>query len=394
MEESKQSRNEKIEAFLREKYQFRFNSIKSRTEYRLPNEKRFKVVNKYAINSIRRELDKRTGITTPIDNLRTILESDFAERVNPVHEYFRSLPRVDINSTDPSEISRLASTVTVSDPTHWCEYLVKWLVGVVANAMTDVGCQNHVCLVLTGDQGKRKTSWLDGLCPKELKGYLFTGTLDPQSKDVLTLVAECLLINIDDQLKKLNKRDANDLKNLITTPVVKYRRPYDVYIEEYPHLASFMASINGNDFLTDPTGSRRFLPFEALSIDIEAAAKIDIDKVYSEAVSIWESGFRYWFNDEEIAELNSQSAGFHVQSVEYEMLVKAFEKPAGQSDNFMTTSEVLNYLRINTSLTLSEKRMGEALRKAGFERKSKRMGGNPVYGWVIAKVTPNPFIII
>jgi predicted P-loop ATPase len=46
----------------------------------------------------------------------------------------------------------------------------------------------------------------------------------------------------------------NDLKNLITTSVVKYRRPYDRYINEYPHLASFMGSINEIDFLTDPTG--------------------------------------------------------------------------------------------------------------------------------------------
>lgn len=64
---------------------------------------------------------------------------------------------------------------------------------------------------------------------------------------MLTLVAEYLFINIDDQLKALNKRDENELKNLITAPSVKYRRPYDVYIEEYPHLASFMASVNGND---------------------------------------------------------------------------------------------------------------------------------------------------
>jgi len=36
--------------------------------------------------------------------------------------------------------------------------------------------------------------------------------------------------------------------------------------------------------------------------------------------------------------------------------------------------------------------MGEALRKAGFERRSKRVNGNPVYGWVIEKITPNPFV--
>ena len=52
----------------------------------------------------------------------------------------------------------------------------------------------------------------------------------------------------------------------------------------------------------------------------------------------------------------------------------------------------LDYLRSYSSLNLSEKRMGEALRKAGFERRSKRVNGNPVYGWVIEKITPNPFV--
>lgn len=221
---------------------------------------------------------------------------------------------------------------------------------------------------------------------------MFTGTIDPQNKDTQTLIAEYLFINIDDQLKALNKRDENELKNLITTPRVKYRRPYDTYIEEYPHLASFMASVNGNDFLTDPTGSRRFLPFEVEAIDIEAAKQVDINKVYSEAWWYWESGYRYWFDDAEIAELHRESEGFHVQTVEYEMLLKDFEKPSPTEESYMTTSEVLNYLRGYTTLNLSEKRMGEALRKAGFERKSRRVGGNPMYVYHIRKVFPNPFV--
>jgi len=54
----------------------------------------------------------------------------------------------------------------------------------------------------------------------------------------------------------------------------------------------------------------------------------------------------------------------------------------------------LSHLRIYTPLQLSEKRMGEALRKAGFERIVKRTDNspNPVYGYRIKKVTPNPFI--
>lgn len=395
MEENiKQSRNEQIEKHLKDKYRFRFNILKSRTEWMQEIGQPYRPITKFHINSIRRELDNSKGIVTSADNLRMILESDFAERVNPVQEYFNTLDwkSVDV-STMPCAISRLAATVKVRNPEYWADCLMKWLVGVVANALNDIGCQNHVCLVLTGEQGKFKTTWLDNLCPCELRGYLFTGKIDPQNKDVQTLIAECLFINIDDQLRALNKRDENELKNLITTPAVKYRRPYDAFIEDYPHMASFMASVNGNDFLTDPTGSRRFLPFEVLEIDIEATKAIDMREVYREVMYLYKSGYRYWFNDSEIEELHRQSAEFHVQSIEYEMLIKAFEHPPqGMEESyFMTTMEIINYLSIHTYVKFSEKRMGEALHKSGFERKSKRINGTPVYGWVVCKVEPNPF---
>ena len=387
----KQSKNERIESFLREKYQFRFNTVKSRTEFRpLSTDEMFSPLTKFNINSMRRLLDASQGITTSAENIRAILESDFCPKINPVQGYFHSLPEWDENQ--PSEIVRLAECVTVRNPEKWRQYLLKWLIAVVANAMDDFQCRNHTCLVLTGEQGKFKTTFLDLLCPSSLKSYLFTGKIDPQSKDIQTLIAEYLFINIDDQLKALNKRDENELKNLITTPRVKYRRPYDIFIEEYPHLASFMASVNGNDFLTDPTGSRRFLPFEVENIDIETAKRIDMDKVFSETVWFWKKGYRYWFDEVEIAELHRESEAFHVQTVEYEMLLKGFEKPEESSKSYMTTSEILNHLRAYTTLNLQEKRMGEALRKAGFERKSKRINGNPMYVYHIRKIMPNPFI--
>ncbi|WP_329904157.1 VapE domain-containing protein [Porphyromonas pogonae] len=387
----KQSKNERIKTFLREHYDFRFNTVKSRTEFRpLTADEPFSPLTKFDINSMRRLLDASTGINTSGENIRAILESDFCPKVNPVQEYFRSLTEWDENR--PSEIARLAQCVTIVNSEKWQTYLLKWLVSVVANAMDDLHCRNHTCLVLTGEQGKFKTTFLDLLCPEKLKSYLFTGKIDPQSKDTQTLIAEYLFINIDDQLKALNKRDENELKNLITTPRVKYRRPYDVYIEEYPHLASFMASVNGNDFLTNPTGSRRFLPFEVEHIDIESVKQIAMDNVYTEAVWFWENGFRYWFNDDEIVRLHRESEAFHVQTVEYEMLLKGFEKPEETSESYMTTSEILSYLRGYTTINLQEKRMGEVLKKAGFERKSKRINGNPLYVYHIRKISPNPFI--
>ena len=282
-----QSKNERIESLLNVLYDFRFNTVKSRTEYRAASSSDlYQPVTKFVLNSFRRRLDATAGIVTSAENIRTILESDFARKVHPIREYFNALPL--LNPAEHGHIGRLLNTVQVANPGKWEEYCTKWLIGVVANAMNDTGCQNHTCLVLTGDrQGQFKSWWLDNLCPTPLKNYLFTGKIDPQGKDILTLIAEYLFINIDDQLKELNKQNENALKNLITTPAVKYRRPYDIYIEEYPHLASFMASVNGNEFLTDPTGSRRFLPFEVLRIDKPTAESIRMDNVYSEIMYLY-----------------------------------------------------------------------------------------------------------
>ena len=397
------SKNSEIEAYLSTHYEFRYNTVLGRTEYRGKNDALFSKVGRYEINTLRREIDNDIGIITSSDNLYSIIESSFSPRINPIQEYFKALPLVDIgcdegnsniSSLSLKAIPELASCVVVRNHEKWLLYLTKWIVAVVANAMDNRECCNHTCLVLTGEQGKFKTTFLDLLCPPALHGYSYTGKIYPQEKDTLTYIGQNLIVNIDDQLKALNKRDENELKNLITCPMVKYRMPYDKYVEEHPHLASFVASVNGNDFLTDPTGSRRFLPFEVLSIDIERAKAISMDNVYAEAKALLKSGFRYWFDDDEIAELYRESEDFQVQTAEMELLLRCFEKPA-EDENYslMTTTEILTYLGIYTHQPLVAKRMGEALKKAGYIKVSKRRnGGSPIYVYKIRKILPCPLL--
>ena len=391
------SKNSEIEAYLSTHYEFRYNTVLGRTEYRSKNDAHFSKVGRYEINTLRREIDNDIGIITSSDNLYSIIESSFSPRINPIQEYFKALPLVDVSSSSPfslKAIPELASCVVVRNHEKWLPYLTKWLVAVVANAMDDRECRNHTCLVLTGEQGKFKTTFLNLLCPPALHGYSYTGKIYPQEKDTLTYIGQNLIVNIDDQLKALNKRDENELKNLITCPMVKYRMPYDKYVEEHPHLASFVASVNGNDFLTDPTGSRRFLPFEVLSIDIERAKAISVNNVYAEAKALLKSGFRYWFDDDEIAELYRESEDFQVQTAEMELLLHCFEKPTeDESYSLMTTTEILTYLGIYTHQPLVAKRMGEALKKAGYIKVSKRRNGSsPIYVYKIRKILPCPLL--
>ena len=397
------SKNGEIEIYLSSRYEFRYNTVLGRTEYRGKNDAMFSKVGRYEINTLRREIDNDIGIVTSSDNLYSIIESSFSPRINPIQEYFKRLSATDIGNSNRDSgndvslslkaIHDLASCVVVRNSDKWLPYLTKWLVAVVANAMDDRECRNHTCLVLTGDQGKFKTTFLDLLCPPALHGYSYTGKIYPQEKDTLTYIGQNFIVNIDDQLKALNKRDENELKNLITCPMVKYRMPYDKYVEEHPHLASFVASVNGNDFLTDPTGSRRFLPFEVLSIDINRAKAISMDTVYTEAKALLKSGFRYWFDDDEIAELYKASEDFQVQTAEMELLLCCFEKPTEDNPNctYMTTTEIITYLGYYTHHSLSLKHMGEALKRSGFEKVSKRReGGSPIYVYKVRKILPCP----
>ena len=390
------SKNSEIEAYLSTHYEFRFNTVLGRTEYHSKNNIHFSKVGRYEINTLRREIDNDIGITTSSDNLYSIIESSFSPRINPIQEYFKRLPSVNLSSSSSfslKAIPELAGCVVVRNHEKWLLYLTKWLVAVVANAMDDRECRNHTCLVLTGEQGKYKTTFLDLLCPPALHGYSYTGKIYPQEKDTLTYIGQNLIVNIDDQLKALNKRDENELKNLITCPMVKYRMPYDKYVEEHPHLASFVASVNGNDFLTDPTGSRRFLPFEVLSIDINRAKAIPMDSVYAEAKALLNAGFRYWFDDDEIAELYKESEDFQVQTAEMELLLRCFEKPTKDNPHctYMTTTEIITYLGYYTHHPLSLKHMGEALKRSGFEKVSRRRdGGSPIYVYKVIKILPCP----
>ena len=92
------SKNAEIEKNLSDHYEFRYNTVLGRTEYRSKNDAHFSKVGRYEINTLRRELDNDVGIITSSDKLYSIIESSFSPRVNPIQEYFKRLPLVDLSS--------------------------------------------------------------------------------------------------------------------------------------------------------------------------------------------------------------------------------------------------------------------------------------------------------
>ena len=199
-----------VEEQLNSHYEFRINPVLNRTEIRKLSETDFRLLDDRIFNSLFRELNlNKIKCTIPI--LRSILNSDFVATVDPFISYFKNLPKW---KGDKDYIEELADTVKTTNQPFWKDALKRWLVAVVAGAVKEDKI-NHEVLVLSGEQGIGKTTWLRKLVPTPLKKYYFEGTINPDNKDTLIHLSENLFINLD-ELENLNKTELGSLKSLIT----------------------------------------------------------------------------------------------------------------------------------------------------------------------------------
>jgi predicted P-loop ATPase len=351
--------------YLDENFDFRINSISQRVTFKRKYEKHYQVLTDFLRNSIYLEL-KSAGKKIVYDDLKKLLYSDQIPVVNPLKEFIVQQSKL---CKDVDFIQQIANTVTVENSTNWQSYFQKWFVAMVANVFDESRCTNQSCLVLAGEQGIFKTTWLEALVPDELSEYKYTGQIKPENKDTLRQLALRLLIVIDDQLHKLNKTNQDDLKFLITLPTVSWRPVFKEFDVDAPRLASFCGSVNGMEYLTDLTGSRRFLSFYVKEIRMEELHKIDIAKAYGQAYKLYKSGFQYWFDLEEIKVINAENEAFTNVSVEEEMIKKYFDLRNPKNEGY-NSGEIKIKLEQFTKERLSAKKIGEVMRKLGITHKN------------------------
>ena len=303
----------KLETYLNSNYEFKYNAVLGQTEFRRLGETDFTRLEDYELNSIYREL-LHENLPVTFDALHRILCSDFCTSIDPFVDYFVSLPEWD-GSID--YIATLAGTLSISNDEQkiFIECLKRWLVGQVSCAIDHTA--NQTSIILQGPQGIGKSTWLNRLIPPSLSEYKLIGTIDPENKDTLIHLSQTMLINLD-ELETLKPKAIGSLKTVMTMPHILLRRPYGRYSTVMPRRASFVGSVNRSDFLEDPTGNRRFLVFEVNGVDLNTS--VDMDGVYSQAVSLYKSGYRTWFNQEEITKVNESNKRFMHRTHEHELL--------------------------------------------------------------------------
>jgi predicted P-loop ATPase len=278
-------------------------------------------------------------------------------------------------------IGLMADTVTTTSQDLWRVCFKKWLVASVASVL-DEKTINHTAIILSGPQGIGKTTWMLNLCPPELNDYIFSGTINPNNKDTLIHLAECMFINMD-ELENMNRSEIGAFKEIITKTVIRIRRAYGHHIEAFSRRASFMGSVNSGQFLTDSTGSRRFLCFEIESIDYQN--QVNLRMVYSQAYDLFQQGFKFYFDKEEIQAVSQSNEQFQINTAEEELLVTYFQPiPLAEATTFLSAAQILTRINERAHANLSTTagavmHLGRALRKFGFEKRKT----NGIFVWAL-----------
>ena len=340
---------------------------------------------------------EETLVNISVTEMWTALKSDRVPSVHPIREWLNALPPY--TPDQPDWIDWLAQQVRVKPSGEeakgdkargeelWRTCFKKWFVAMVASWMHDE-VVNHTALVLVGRQGIFKTTWLERLIPPALRAYSSKMPLNGQiSKDDRLRLCENAMLNID-ELDAICGREMNIVKSLLTSTDVNERAAYGRLKERRMRLASFCASTNNREFLTDITGNRRWLPFEVESIQNPFHITLPYERIYAQAKALIEGEtYIYWFDLEDIEQLETHNEDFRAQENEEQLLPILFDIPAEGKGEFMTTAEISDRLVTYGGIKrpMKTRQLGVIMGKLQFKKAQAYMSGTCVRGWMVHK---------
>ena len=370
---------------------------------------------KHDINSIVCHCAQEYDANITSREVMTALQSDLIPDVHPLREYVLSCG--EWTEEQPDWIDWVASQVRTADNAGsgvqefrssgvtskhlnskaselpnissadrlWRTCFKKWFVAMVASWMKDE-VVNHQVLVLIGKQGIFKTTWLEHLIPPHLRAYACKlANSNDLNKDERLRIAEFGLISLD-EIDSMNNRELNQLKSVITATDVNERAAYAYTKERRVRLASFCASGNRRDFLTDITGNRRWLPFEVESIQNPFYTLLPYERMYAQAWALAQDPlFSYWFDLDEIEVLEEHNQHFRDESNEEQLLPILFDVPAEGKGEFMTTAQIserlVTYGNIKKPMALG--RLGVLMGSMGYRSVTRGNRQARLRGWIV-----------
>ena len=367
--ESSLMRQQLLEDFLKRRYLFRKNKVTGEIE--VQEKYRFYLWWKPLSEEVRNDINNaaiREGIKVWPRDLDRILISERVEAYDPVREWLNGLPRWD-GRDRLGELARRVKTNT----SDWEENFRVWMRSMVSQWQSDVynmyGAQ--MVLMLVGDQGTRKSSFMRMLLPRELMPYYIDRIDFANKKEALKALSRFLLINID-EYDQVSKTQTAFLKHLIQRTDVKERKLYTTVFAQQQRYAVFCATTNSLAPLKDESGSRRYLVVEVndvIDTDTQGDKQIDYQQLYAQIVEEIRQGYDYAFTGERERKIIANNADYYEMPHVISLFEDHFAKPQkGDEVILMSPTEILGALKMDTGNHSNATILGAYLRRKNFLR--------------------------
>lgn len=368
---------EKMMKYLNEKYDLRYNMVMKYTEY-VPKDKEwigFQAVEPRVQKSLTLEV-QLAGINVSIKDVRNFLESNFIKNYNPVEEFLFTCYD---NWDGKDHIRALARTVPTNNP-HWEDWFYTWFLAMVEQWHNRTGRQygNSVAPLLISKQGYNKSTFCRRLIPPQLQWGYTDNLILSEKRQVLQAMSQCLLINLDEFNQISAKVQQGFLKNLIQLPNVKYKPPYGSHVQEFPRTASFIATSNMDDILTDPSGNRRFISIE-LTGPIDISVRPNYQQLFAQAEkAIW-NGEKTYFDAEQTALIMENNRRYQQVDPIMQCFSESFTPTEDENEGtFMTAAAIFSELKAKYGASLEAKSLlsfGRCLKNIDGLKRKRTMKG-------------------
>lgn len=351
---------------LKSRYDFRYNTVMKFVEY-MPKEKGW-----YGFQPVDPRVQKRmtlevqlADIRVSIKDVRNFLESDYIKNYNPIDEYlFQCYDKWD----GKDHIRALARTVPTANP-HWADWFYTWFLGMVDQwrGYSHRQYGNSVAPLLISKQGYNKSTFCRRLLPPELQWGYSDNLILSEKRQVYQAMAQFMIINLDEFNQISPQVQQGFLKNLIQLPTLKYKPPYGSHVMEFPRLASFIATSNMKDILSDPSGNRRFIGVE-LTGPIDVSVRPNYQQLFAQALSALNNGEKSYFDAQQVKLIMKSNSQFEIIQPIDQYFLLYFELVEDEKEgDYLTAAEIFDYLK---------KQIGSSLKVnslMGFGRKLANM---------------------
>ena len=365
---------------LESRYDFRYNTVMKYVEY-LPKDKGW-----YGYRPVEPRVQKRmtlevqlADIRVSIKDVRNFLESDYIKNYNPIEEYlFQCYDKWD----GKDHIRALARTVPTANP-HWADWFYTWFLGMVDQwrGYSHRQYGNSVAPLLISKQGYNKSTFCRRLLPPELQWGYSDNLILSEKRQVYQAMAQFMVINLDEFNQISPQVQQGFLKNLIQLPTLKYKPPYGSHVMEFPRLASFIATSNMKDILTDPSGNRRFIGVE-LTGPIDVSVRPNYQQLFAQALSALNNGEKSYFDAQQVKLIMKSNSQFEIIQPIDQYFLLYFELVDNEKEgDYLTAAEIFDYLKkqIGSSIKINSL-MGFGRKLANMsELKHKRFADGMKY---------------